>query len=514
MAFTQSKPIPQTEINDILWRACDTLSGLVDPIQHRDYVLTLLFVKCLSDVGKDHYAKYLGKYDGDASRAEWAMQSERFQVPAIASFDYLYEQRNADNIGEVLNIALDRLEEANSTKLKDVFRNIDFNSEPKLGQVRERNARLKLLLQAFADPRLDLRPSVVGGESVIGNAYEYLIARFAVDSGKKGDEVHTPGEVAELLARLLDPKPKQHICDPTCGSGSLLIKMAQQVSPRYAALYGQEINSSIHALCRMNMFLHGLDDAQIEWGDTLRNPHLLDGNELRRFDVVVAHPPFSLDRWGADEADLDRYMRFWRGVPPKSRGDYAFISHMLETTIPSTGRAGVIVTHGALFRGGAEGKIRQQLIEENLLDAVIGLPANLFYSTSIPAAILLFRYGRTSQDVLFVDASRDFELGKNQNYLGTNHLARIVAACRTYRDEPYYARVVPRAELALNDYNLNISRYIEIQEEPLTIDLNATQREIGRLEAELATARSQVATYMRELGIPLQSISTSSKNRG
>lgn len=504
MTSTQPKTVSQAEINNVLWRACDTLRGLVDPTQYKDYILTLLFVKYLSDVWKDHYADYLAKYDGDASRAERAMRLERFQVPASASFDYLYEHRNADNVGEVLNIALDGLEEANSAKLKDVFRNIDFNSESNLGQVRERNARLKLLLQDFADPRLDLRPSVVGGEDVIGNAYEYLIARFAADSGKKGGEFYTPGEVAELLARLLDPKPGQRICDPTCGSGSLLIKMARQVGSRNVALYGQEINGSTYALCRMNMFLHGLDDAQIEWGDTLRNPRLLDGNELRRFDVVAANPPFSLDKWGADEAGLDRYGRFWRGLPPKSKGDYAFLSHMLETTVPNAGRTGVIVPHGVLFRGGAEGKIRQRLIEDNLLDAVIGLPANLFYGTGIPAAILLFGHGRTREDVLFIDASRDFEPGKNQNRLGAAQLARIVAAYRAYQDEPRYARVVPRTELAHHDYNLNIPRYVETQEEAPAIDLAATQRDINRLEAELTAVRGQIATYLRELGIPLE----------
>ncbi|MCB2411045.1 type I restriction-modification system subunit M [Hymenobacter lucidus] len=501
---TTTPRVSQAEINNILWRACDTLRGTVDPTQYKDYILTLLFVKYLSDVWKDHHAAYLTKYQGDEARAARAMQLERFQVPEHCAFDYLYQQRNADNIGELINIALDDLETANRGKLTDVFRNIDFNSEPNLGQTRERNTRLKLLLQDFADPRLDLRPSVVGGEDVIGNAYEYLISRFAADAGKKGGEFYTPGEVAELLARLLNPQPGARICDPTCGSGSLLIKMARQVGSQNVSIYGQEINGSTYALCRMNMFLHGLDDAQIEWGDTLRNPRLLDGENLRRYDVVAANPPFSLDKWGHDEAGLDRHGRFYRGLPPKSKGDYAFILHMIETTLDGHGQAGVIVPHGVLFRGGTEGKIRQRLIEENLLDAVIGLPGNLFFGTGIPAAILLFRRGRITNDVLFIDASRDFDAGKNQNRLGEAHMARVVAAYRRYETEERYAQRVTPAQLLENDYSLNIPRYVDTQEAESVISLIETQQEITRLEGELAAVRDQVHTYLRELGINVE----------
>jgi len=498
---TTAPRVAQAEINNVLWRACDTLRGNVAATRYKEYILTLLFVKYLSDVWRDHYAGYLAKYQGDEARVARAMQLERFQVPPHCSFEHLYQERHADNIGELLNIALDDLERANQGKLAGVFRNIDFNSELNMGQTRERNTRLKLLLQDFDDTRLDLRPSVVGNEQVAGNAYEYLVSRFAADAGKQGGEFYTPGEVAELLARLLDPQPGARICDPTCGSGSLLVRMARQVGSRNVALYGQEIDGSTYALCRMNMFLHGLDDAQIEWGDTLRNPRLLEGDNLRRFDVVAAHPPFSLDKWGHEAAGSDRYGRFHRGLPPRSRADYAFMLHMLETTLTGHGQAGVIVPHGVLFRGGTEGRIRQQLIEENLLDAVIGLPANLFFGTGMPAAILLFRRGRTTDDVLFIDASRDFEAGKNQYRLGEAQLTRIVAAYRAYQTEPRYAQRVAPAQLRDNDYSLNITRYVDTQEAAATIDLVATQREITRLEGELTAVRRQVHTCLRELGI-------------
>ena len=231
---------------------------------------------------------------------------------------------------------------------------------------------------------------------VIGNAYEYLIGKFAADAGKKAGEFYTPPEVSTLLARLLDPQPGERICDPACGSGSLLIKCAKQVGSDNYAIYGQEVNGSTWALCMMNMLLHNMQvtTSNIRWSDTLRDPQLREGDDLMHFNVVVANPPFSLDKWGADDAAADRYGRFWRGVPPKSKGDYAFISHMIEVTYrdaDQNGRVGVIVPHGVLFRGSSEGRIRQQLIDENLLDAVIGLPANLFYGTGIPAAILIFK---------------------------------------------------------------------------------------------------------------------------
>jgi type I restriction enzyme M protein len=317
---------------------------------------------------------------------------------------------------------LAKIEDQNLEKLESVFRNISFNSE-KLGQTKDRNRRLKNLLTDFANPILDFRPSVLGRkEDLIGNAYMFLIERFASGAGKKGGEFYTPHEVSELLARLIAPKQGARICDPTCGSGSLLITVAEHVTDKAGkpsndfSLYGQESNGDTWALSKLNMFLHGMDAAHIEWGDTINNPKLLEGEKLMKFDVVVANPPFSLDKWGYEDAEADRYKRFLRGLPPKSKGDYAFILHMIETTLP-TGKVGVIVPHGVLFRGGAEGKIRQTLIEDNYLDAVVGLPTNLFFGTGIPAAILIFNKARKTKDVLFIDASKEYQEGKKQNVL-------------------------------------------------------------------------------------------------
>jgi type I restriction enzyme M protein len=493
--------INQSEINDVAWRACDTFRGVVDAENYRNYILVMLFWKYVSDVWRDHRDAYLKEYKGDETRVARRLARERFQLPDGCDFYSIHAQREKTDIGERMNIALAGIEEANKAKLEGVFREVDFNSESKLGQTRDRNARLKLLLEDFASPKLDLRPSVVGEEDVIGNVYEYLLERFASDAGKKAGEFYTPGQVSKLLAMLLAPKKGNTICDPTCGSGSLLIKVGRQADERDFALFGQEMNGTTHALCRMNMFLHGMDNFRIEWGDVLRNPRLIEGDHLMKFDIVVANPPFSLDKWGYDEASADPFHRYHRGLPPKSKGDWAFISHMVETAREGTGRIGVVVPHGVLFRGAAEGRIRQRMIEENLLEAVIGLPANLFFGTGIPAAILLFNKGKTHGDVLFIDASREFKDAKNQNVLTDEHLDKIVSTYRAFETVEKYAYRATPQELADNDFNLNIPRYVDTFEEEAEIDLGAVKQEIASLESQLTAVRAKMDSYLKELGL-------------
>ncbi|MCH7226261.1 type I restriction-modification system subunit M [Haloferula sp. A504] len=497
-----AKPIHnQAEINEAAWRACDTFRGLVDAENYRNYILVMLFWKYASDVWRDHRDRYMKEYDGDEVRVQRRLSRERFQLPEGADFYSLYEQRSRTDIGEKMNIALAEIEEANKAKLEGVFREVDFNSESKLGETRDRNPKLKQLLEDFADKRLDLRPSVVGSEDVIGNVYEYLLERFASDAGKKAGEFYTPAQVSRLIARILDPKKGDTICDPACGSGSLLIQVGRQADERDFALFGQEMNGTTHALCRMNMFLHGMDRFEIKWGDTLRNPRLVEGDQLMKFDIVVANPPFSLDKWGQDAAGADPYVRYHRGIPPKSKGDYAFITHMIETAREGTGKVGVVVPHGVLFRGAAEGKIRKALIEENLLEAVIGLPANLFFGTGIPAAILIFNKGKTHGDVLFIDASREFKDAKNQNVLTEEHLDKIVATYRAFETVDKYAYRATPQELADNDFNLNIPRYVDTFEEEEEIDLDAVKTEINTLEAELAAVREKMKSHLDQIGL-------------
>lgn len=491
------------DIANAVWAACDTFRGTVDPANYKNYALTMLFLKYLSDMMVDRREELLAKYRGDEARVERALRNERFHLPDSSDFRHLYQKRDAEDLGQQINMALADLEDANKAKLENVFGNVDFNNEAELGETRDRNTRLKQLLEDFN--KIDCRPSHLAGRDTIGDAYERLIGWFAAGAGKKAGEFYTPPEVSDLVAMLLKPQEKARILDPACGSGSLLIKVGRQVGSDNFALFGQESNGSTWALCKMNMFLHRMDQARIERCDTLRTPKLIENDELMRFDIVVANPPFSLDKWGQETADKDRFNRFWRGTPPKSRGDYAFISHMIETALEGHGRVGVIVPHGVLFRGGAEGRIRRKLIEENMLDLVLGLPPNLFYGTGIPAAILIFDKARKQDDarknVLFIDASREFEQGTNQNRLTEGNIKKILATYGAYRDVEKYSHAATTTEIAENDYNLNIPRYVDTFEEEAEIDIKKTQKEIERLEGELAGLRAKMDKTLKELGV-------------
>jgi type I restriction enzyme M protein len=493
--------VNQAEINNIVWKACERFRIASETSDYRDYILVFLFFKYLSDLWKDKQERYRQEYGGDEERLQRRISRERFILPEGCEFDAIYYKRNEPNIGEMINKALERIEAANKAKLAGVFSNIDFNSEANLGETKARNARLRQLIEDFADPRLELRPSRTGDRNLSGDAFQFLLERFAGEAGKRGGDLFTPPQVSTLLARLLQPKKGDRICDPACGSGSLLICVADEIQDRDFSLYGQESDAKRWALSRMNMFLHAKDSARIEWGDSLRNPGLIDGDGLMKFDIVVSNPPFSLDRWGADQVAGDKFNRFHRGIPPKSKADYAFITHLIETAVNGTGKVGVIVPHGVLFRGSAEAKIRKHLIEENLLEAVIGLPANLFYGTSIPAAILLFNRGKQTSDILFIDASREYEDAKNQGRLRAQDLEKIVAAYKKFETIEKYAYRAPVEEVRGNDFNLNIPRYVDMFGKDDQMDLRALEEEIGGLETELADVRKAMKECLTELGL-------------
>lgn len=503
-----SRNTSQETINKALWAACDTFRGTISADTYKDFILTMLFLKYISDVWQDHYDTYQKDHGDEPELIRELMKNERFVLPEGASFYALYEHRHEPGNGERIDQALHALEEANGNKLRDssksVFQDISFNTD-NLGEEKQKNTILRHLLEDFAKTELDLRPSRVGTLDVIGNGYEFLIKNFAAGGGQKAGEFYTPPEVSDLIADLLDPQEGDTICDPACGSGSLLMKCGRKIiekfnSRRYA-LYGQEAIGSTWSLAKMNMFLHGEDNHRIEWGDTIRNPKLLDNNGgLIHFDIVTANPPFSLEKWGHDEAAHDVFGRFRRGVPPKTKGDYAFILHMVETLKPSTGRMGVIVPHGVLFRGASEGKIRQQLIDENLLDAVIGLPEKLFYGTGIPAAILVFRKTKATNDVLFIDASRECKSGKNQNVLTEENIFKILDTYQRRVIVHQYSHIASLDEIKGNDYNLNISRYVDTFEEDEDIDLMAVHREREQLKIQLNELEVEMAKYLQELG--------------
>ncbi len=499
--------INQDTVNKALWSACDVFRGTISADTYKDFILTMLFLKYISDVWQDHYDNYKKEHGDEPELIEELMKSERFVLPRESSFYSLYERRYEPGNGERIDMALHALEEANGTKLKDagksVFQDISFNTD-KLGEEKQKNTILKDLLEVFASKDLDLKPSRVGSLDVIGNGYEFLIKNFAASGGQKAGEFYTPPEVSDLIAELLDPQKGDSICDPACGSGSLLMKCGRKVvsnhNSKEYALYGQEAIGSTWSLAKMNMFLHGEDNHKIEWGDTIRNPKLLDKNgDLMLFDIVTANPPFSLDKWGYEQAENDKFDRFRRGLPPKTKGDYAFISHMIETLKPVTGRMGVVVPHGVLFRGSSEGKIREKLINENLLDAVIGLPEKLFYGTGIPAAILIFKKQKSDDSVLFIDASREFKSGKNQNNLTEENITKIVETYRARKSVDKYAYLATLQEVKDNDYNLNIPRYVDTFEEEEEIDLVAVRAEREHLKTQLAELEVQMEKYLEEL---------------
>ena len=497
--------LTQQDLNKILWSAADSSRTSVDGGVYKDYVLVMLFYKYLSDLAKKQHDKYRERFGSDEARIEEKMKSDRFYLPAKTSFAEIFAKRENDNIGEELNKALHAIEEANRSKLEGVF-SVDFNSESTLGKLEQRNRMLRHLIDDFA--KLDLSDI---DDEIIGNSYMYMIEKFGADAGKKAGEFFTASCVANLLAQLAQPKDGNRIADPACGSGGLLLLAGKEVEKQGSknyALYGQESTGSTYQLARMNMFLHGKDSARLEWGDTLNNPLLVEDDQLMKFDVVVANPPFSLKKWGAENAEADKYKRFWRGVPPKDKGDFAFITHMVETAKPKTGRVAVIVPHGVLFRGGAEGKIREALLRENIIDAVIGLPAGLFQTTGIPVAILIIDRSREvgganekKKQVLFIEASKEFKPGKAQNTLAEENIEKIYNTYAKRQEIEKFSRLVDFKEIQENDFNLNITRYVDTFEEEEEIDISANLKELAELEPEIKELEDKMAKYLKELNI-------------
>ena len=497
--------ITQDDLKRILDSAADSSRGTVDAGVFKDYVLSLLFYKYMSDMHRVERAKLVERYGDDKERIDIRLKNARFVMPDGASFYDVYAQQSADNIGEILNVALQQIEDANDAKLHDIF-TVDFNSQAILGPTDQRNKMIRNLLKDFNNADL----SEVD-DDILGNAYMYMIERFGTEAGKKAGEFFSPRTLCKLVAQLAEPKAGDRICDPACGSGGLLLLAGAEIEKTGSkdyALYGQEKTGTTYNLARMNMFLHGLDSARIEWGDTLNNPLLRDGNGLMKFDVVVANPPFSLDKWGDKSLENDKYNRFWRGMPPASKGDYAFISHMVETAKAKEGRVAVIVPHGVLFRGSSEGRIRQALIQENILDAVIGLPSGLFQTTGIPVAVLIFDRSRepggkneNRKDVLFIDASREFTAGKNQNTLSDENIAKIVDTYKKRSEIDKYSHVATFDEIKENDFNLNIPRYVDTFEEEAPVDIPATRQRIAELTAELSKTTAEMEKYLTELGL-------------
>lgn len=503
--MTAVKKYTQEDLNRTLWSAADSSRGTVDGGVYKDYVLLLLFYKYISDLHRHEFEKLKARYSDDKDRIALRLKNERFVIPEGASFFDLFKKLESDNLGELLNVAMHKIEDANGSRLEGIV-TVDFNSDAILGRTEQRNKMLGNLMKNFS--KIDLTEA---GDDVIGNAYMYMIERFGSDAGKKAGEFFTVKSVASLLARLAKPQPGWRICDPACGSAGLLLLAGEEIEKRGSkdyALYGQESNMGTYNLARMNMFLHGKDSARIEQGDTINNPQLKENDQLMKFDLVIANPPFSLKQWMGENIGSDKFKRFWRGMPPATKGDYAFVSHMVETAKTKEGKVAVIVPHGVLFRGAAEGRIRECLLKENIVDAVIGLPAGLFQTTGIPVAILIIDRSREAggknfkrKDVLFIEASKEFKPGKAKNILEEEHIQKILEAYEGRKDIPKFCRAVQPKEIADNDYNLNITRYVDTFEDEAEVDIEANLKELAVVDAELAELEVEMKKHLKVLGI-------------
>jgi type I restriction enzyme M protein len=490
--------LTREQLEGYLWAAADILRGSIDSSDYKGFIFGLLFLKRLSD-RFDEERELLVAEGIDPEQPD----EHQFFVPKRARWSQV--QKGATGLGELLNKASAALEEANPQALEGVLAGIDYNDERKLGDARQRDNVLHRLVLHFS--KINLRNDYLAEPDMLGRAYEYLIEKFADDAGKKGGEFYTPNMVVRLIVELLEPKEGMRICDPTCGSGGMLIQSGKYIVEHGGrahnfSLFGQEKNLGTWAICKMNMLLHGYPDARIEKGDVIRDPKLLEDGELMLFDRVIANPPFSLDDWGQQTAGGDPHGRFRFGVPPKAKGDLAFVQHMVAT-LNAHGKMGVVMPHGVLFRGASEGEIRRRLLQEDLIEAVVGLPSNLFYGTGIPAAILVINRDKPrtrKAKVLFVHASREFREGSAQNYLREQDVRRIAAVAHAFKDVEKYAHVVDLAEVEKNEWNLNISRYVDTAETEQKVDVASA---IGKLrEAERARheAKAMMDGVLREFG--------------
>ena len=447
--------IKKSQIYASLWQSCDELRGGMDTSQYKDYILTLLFMKYVSDkASSDPYIR----------------------IPDGGGFADMVAVKHDKGIGDKINKIIRKF--AKENVLTDVFDEVDFNDQNKLGNPKDRQGRLSELIGIFEG--LDLRANRVEGDDLLGDAYEYLMRNFATESGKSKGQFYTPAEVSHIMAEVIGLGPnttRNHtIYDPTCGSGSLLLKAADK-APKGISVYGQEKDNATHALARMNMFLHNNPTARLRPGDTLSEPHFTDENGLKTFDFAVANPPFSYKSWTTGlKPKHDKYRRFEYGIPPAKNGDYAFLLHFIKS-LKRTGKGAIILPHGVLFRGNREADIRKKLVELGFIKGIIGLPANLFYGTGIPACILVIdkEDAQNRNDIFMIDASKGFHKDGNKNRLQAQDIHRIVSVFNERREIEGYSRIVPKDVIASpdNDYNLNIPRYIDASEPEDLHDLHA-----------------------------------------
>ncbi len=487
--------LPQLET--FLWKSADILRGKIDSSDYKKYIFGLLFYKRMSDVWDEEYNSVMQEYnDKTIAGADY---NHRFQVPKDCRWEIITEQ--AESIGQKLNDVFEKIANANSPKLDKIFDDLDFANKDRFP-----NETLQRLINHFSQYNFG---NTYISSDLLGDAYEYLIKQFAADAGKKGGEFYTPREVEKVIIGILKPHQKDHIYDPTVGSGGFLLEaydyLKQKSGEKIAKtlyLYGQEQNIATFAIAKINMFLHGLDSADIRRGDTLANPQFINQQGgLQTFDIVVANPPYSIKdyEWEAFKNKFGRLEEY--DAPPEKNADYAFILHIIKS-MNTNGRAGIVLPHGVLTRGNAEARIREKILRNDLVEAIVALPPKLFYGTGIPAVVVVLNRNKADEKknkVLIIDAEKDFQEGKNQNTLRPQDVNKIVKAFNDYEDIEKYARIVSLNDIENKGFNLNIREYIDSSEEDEVIDVKKVRGEIASLKKELSEADDLVEKYLDEL---------------
>jgi type I restriction enzyme M protein len=483
-----------------LWEAANILRGPVDAADFKTYIFPLLFFKRISDVYDEETQQALEESGGDEEYASFP-EVHRFQIPMGCHWRDV--RARTTNVGQALQNALRGIERANPRTLYGIFGDAPWTNKERLS-----DELLCDLIEHFS--RLPLTNAAAQAD-VLGQAYEYLIKKFADATNKKAGEFYTPRSVVRLMVNILDPQPGETIYDPACGTGGMLLEAVHHVREAggrvellWGKLYGQERNLTTSSIARINLFLHGVEDFQIVRNDTLRHPAFFEGDRLSAFDCVIANPPFSLKKWGRDLWTNDPYGRNFAGLPPNSSADYAWVQHMVSSMAPVSGRMAVVLPHGVLFRMGAERRIRRKILEMDLLEAVISLGPNLFYGTGLAACILVFRARKVPERqcrVLMMDTSELYKRGRNQNTLEPEHAEQILSWYRAYQDVEGVAQVVTLDEIGGNDWNLNIPRYVEpvIEEETLTVEEAVQNLKLALDEAYAAEDR--LKELLRDAGL-------------
>lgn len=492
-----SEALTLQQIKSHLWESANILRGSIDSSDYKNFIFGLLFFKRLSDTFDEEFTKMVAQVGENLAKNK--DMYTRFYRPANCAWTDVLN--TGANIGEMINDVFRKITGANSPKLDGIFDRIDFNDKESLP-----DAVLSQLVQHFN--KVPLGNKNVTGD-MLGQAYEYLLEQFADDAGKKGGEFYTPGMVVELLVMMLKPHELESIYDPCCGSGGMLVHAAQYLkkhdqNPVKLFMYGQEKNRNTYVISRMNMFLHGYENAHIEHGDTFIAPKHLENGQLKKFNIVLANPMWNQDNWHHDKwKNGDPYNRFVFGLPSKSSGDWAWLQLMYSSLKPG-GRMGIVMDNGVLFRGSSEGKIRKVFLERDLIETVIGLPGKLFYNTSSPGCLLLFNTNKPANrrnKVLFIDASKDYSEGKNQNHLQQKDIEKTANSFNAFETMERYCTVADIEEIQENDFNLNISRYVDTTEPEKTVDIPQVLLSLTILENERDSIRIKLQEYLKELGI-------------